>query len=264
MYDNSIVRELEMAKQELVFNGKEVDSEVSGKLKKNTLNNGGTYYISLDNKQLDVATVVQKMCEKTGDNPLSVMKTLGDYQSTVIEYLAKGYAIKVLDLVTVQPTVRGAVENIAEAESKTEVTAKVSALPLLNESVKNLTISKVDMLIVEANIEAIKPHGYTSDTILIGKSIDVSGDKIKISGESDGVYYAKANDDGSIASREDWVKVDASEIYHSTKTELTVLVPRTLEGGKYVLIIESKYLGGGKERKRALLAISAPFTVAAE
>ena len=100
-----------MAKQELVVNGSGFVNEVAGKLKKNTLKNGGAYIISLEKKLLDVSTIVQNMCDETGANPLEVMKILGDYQNCILKHLGKGYSVKVLDLLTVQPSIRGSVDN---------------------------------------------------------------------------------------------------------------------------------------------------------
>ncbi len=250
-----------MAKQELVVSGSGLSNEVSGKIKKNTLKNGGAYIISLEKKLLDVSTLVQNMCDETGANPLEVMKILGDYQNCVLKHLGKGYSVKVLDLVTVQPTIRGSVDNKAEAEAKNEIKAKVTPLPLLDEAMKNLSVSKLEMFVAEAVIDSVKPHGYTGDTIIAGKSIDVTGDKIKIGSDEDGVYYAKTDGMGSIEDRANWVKLDASEIFHSTAKELTALVPSSLESGKYVLIVETSFLGGNKKRKEALFAASAPFNV---
>ena len=247
---------------ELVSYGEGLETEISGKLRKNNFNKGEKYYVSLDKKMVNVKTQLRLIMDKYGIDASDMSRMLEVYQNMVVDLLSKGYSVKILDLVTVSPTVRGSVDSSTAAASQS-VGVKVSSLPKLTKAVEDLTISTIEEASsVSAEISEIEGKGTADGSIVAGKSIRVVGKNLKTGVEGDGVYFVSADENGSInMDRSSWIKAEPFDILTNMPSELIVAVPSTLSAGKYVIIVETRYVNAKSKRKDPLFAQSKIFDV---
>ena len=233
-----------MAKNELSLTGEEIEAEVSAMFKKNYLP-GQDFYVKIDKRFITYKGELQSIQDDKKGVDIGVMNlNLGIYQDKTLSLLSQGYSVKILDLLIISPVVRGSVKSLSEAKAQREFTVKITPLPLLLNSVKNLSIS--DIKIAETKVLISQVHGLEDieGSLVAGKAASVRGVNLKLGAEGSGLYFAPVGDDGKESEdREKWTKVET--VLRNVNTELLVLLPKTLSAGKYIVVVESLYSSKG-------------------
>ena len=250
------------AKRELISYGDGLSSEINGKLRKINFAKDSKFYISLDTKVAPVMTQLRFLKDSQGVDASELSRCLEIYQDGVIRLLQMGYSVKIMDLVLAEPVVRGSVDSAAGVSSKPNFDIKITPLQPLTDAVKELSVSKVDMFEVKAEISKVEGRGTADGSITAGKAVCVSGTRLKLGKEGDGVYFAPATEQGTAsADRSTWTAVNQLDILENMPSELLFTVPDSLSSGEYVLVVETRFISASSARKKALTATSAPFTV---
>ena len=254
-----------MSKNDDFFSlGKGVEAELNGKLRKNNLPNGQQYYLQLDKKVAPLAVQLSYIEEndKSADLP-EMKKQLEIYRNAVLKLLKLGYSVRLLDLVTVTPVVRGSVNSVSEAGAKKDVGVRLQSSDLLNDAVKDIAVANIifeEPKILIENIEDL--FRRESDGIITaGKSIAITGDKLKTGGEGDGIYIIRVDSDGNpLVERDEWTKIASEDILHNMPTKVICTIPAGLIAGYYIIRIESRY-SSKNPRKEAIYGVSKILTV---
>lgn len=233
-----------MAKNELTLTGEEIESAVSAMFKKNYLP-GRDFYVQIDKRFVSYKGELQSIQDdQKGVDIGNLNYNLGIYQDKLLTLLSQGYSVKILDLLIISPVVRGSVKSISEAKSQRVFTVKITPLPLLLDSVKNLSISDIKVAEKKVLISQILGLEDLEGTLVAGKAASVRGDNLKLGAEGSGVYFAPVGDDGKESEdREKWIKVE--KVLRNVNSELLVILPNTLKEGKYIVIIETLYSSKG-------------------
>ncbi len=233
-----------MVKNELTLTGDELESTVSAMFKKNYLS-GKDFYVQIDKRFVSYKDELQSIDDDQKGVNIGILNyNLGIYQEKTLSLLRQGYSVKILDLLIISPVVRGSVKSLSEAKSQREFTVKITPLPLLLDSVKNLSISDVKVAETKILISQVRGLEDLEGALIAGQVASVRGNNLKLGEEGSGLYFAPVGEDGKESEdRSQWTKVE--KVLRNVNTELLVILPKTLSAGKYVIVAESLYSSKG-------------------
>ena len=241
------------------------NGRVSVKLQKNQFAKDGTesFYGKVERFTYSTQNILDAMTDAVPLVDLgTVASVLNAYANTVLKVLATGNAVKFGELGTFYIAGKGTVEN---GNEKPKLAVKFSATQTLKDAVQNVEIASSEYIAPSGEITSVTDvaSGKTDGTLTANGSVLVEGSSLKVGGEDSGIWFAPAGESGNVVSNEtSWTKVESALIYN-LPSKLLFAIPSSLAGGKYKIIVRTRYAGkSGYERKYLVEAISETVEIA--
>lgn len=186
-------------------------------------------------------------------------------QEEMLELLGMGFAVSMLELCVVYPSIKGTVaeKNVSAVK---EIIPRFSASDILKKCVSKVGVDSVIIAETEPLPETIFD---TSDKdgdgkrITVDRMVRVKGNRLKLGGEDSGVYLAPVLDDLSVDTEEgNWLSVPDDSIVKSTMRTLEFYVPNNADVKKqYCIAVKTMSPSGTYVRNQALIGFSEPVSV---
>lgn len=236
-----------------------LDTGLNLKLRKNTLLKDGSLVAKVSNK---TATVKSTLTLIKNDGTITdtslMLHHLEVYQSKLIQLLAQGYDVKLMDLGVVKIKHKGKLKNASDAENTSNFTIGFTPSEITLNSVKELSVDSVSQTDNSPTIETVTDvfRNETDGFITANQVVKLSGTKLKIGNESGKLYFVPQVEVGTAiqnSEKSEWIEVPYSKIFRDKPSELLFFAPENLTSGtKYKIRIETSYLSGGATRTTAL------------
>lgn len=188
-------------------------------------------------------------------------------KARILNELKAGNAVSLLDLGTMYLGIKGsftmdAGNTDASALKGKELTVGFTASEDVQSAVSMLKVGSVSLSLKAPAVNSvINLATKKEDKILsIGKGAELKGNRLKVTGEGCGVWFAPLDSDGNRESDESkWISVPEQNILKNYPKSVIIQVPDTITAGKYQIAIRTCYSGGNSELKLPVTGYS--FTV---
>lgn len=197
------------------------------------LSDGTNYYARVTRNTVTLNNLIASIIEKnTGIDAYMIQHSAALLQQAVLNELKHGNAVNILDLGTLFLTVRGSIKG--DNPSATAIPAfqtRFTPSQTVNEAVSQLVVDKVVTAVSAPVIDSITNlFTKTEDGILTeGKSVRISGNRLKIGTDNSGIYFAPLDDANNVVTDESlWIKVPESLYIRNLPKTLEFFLPDTL------------------------------------
>lgn len=243
------------------------DSQGSGKIKlyANAFANGNGYYGRFERNTIGTNALIARIQKrKAGTNELTLQQTAGFLKEEILEALAHGESVNVLDLGTMYLTLNGKCDGKKiDSGDKQPLVARFTPSQLVQSAVTDIGIKEITIAPVSPEIVSVT-NQFTKDTagnLSAGKTVLVEGLRLKISGENGGIYLCPLGEKNEpVEDESKWISCDA--ITRNTAKNLEFFVPDETPSGKYRILVRTFYTKGGNLTKNAKEAFSEVVMVA--
>lgn len=92
-----------------------------------------------------------------------------------------------------------------------------------------------------------------------GSLVRIKGSRIKLGGEDNALFLCPVKEESdaeSISEENEWTKIDENLIKKNLLNRIDFYIPKAQKGGKYKVLIRTKYSGGSKSSKSVREAMS--------
>lgn len=184
----------------------------------------------------------------------------------ILEQAELGFAVDIMEICKLYIAPISSVKSLTpEAESVTGFEARFAANDGLKEKLKFVTASVTAVVDSAPQISQIEnPVDGSSDGKLRATfGARLRGKKLKVGGESGGIYFIPLEEDGSANQDEtSWIKVPDDFVTKNSSTILEFYLPRTIPTGESYFIAVRTSIRGKSELKSPLTGYSKiPVTV---
>lgn len=244
------------------------DTEGSGSLTlyENHFDKGGKYYARFDRRTVTVDNLIARTQKKDiGVNAITAKHIISLIKAEIIEALQRGESVNLMDLGTFYIAASGTTGNTAETAEVKRLFVKFTSSKETNEAVSKLEISKVMVADASPAIDSVTDlfTALKDGTVTAGKAVRIDGDRLKISGDEGGIFFAECSPDGAYSDDESiWLKVNAETIMRNRSRTLEFFLPENLKSGKsYRIILRTNSRKGSEDKKTFVTAVSDMITV---
>ena len=243
-------------------------SMLSVTLHENRFSKDGSYYATVSRNTVSFKNILSEIAEDNkGLDPFMLQFAAIHLQKKILKMLEQGKAVNVLDLGTLYIGMRCSAKGKSDVPESGNFYIKFTPTSLANEALSKLNVDKVVFVENEPEILSVSSLADNEDKgILIkGSPAVITGDRLKIAGEKAGLFFAPVGTNGKTDSDESsWTKLPEGKLFRNKPKELNFTVPRTLEAGRYSLVIRTQYLSGNGLRKDFVESRSGIITVTEE
>ena len=237
-------------------------SSVHINLTENPFDKDGSFVGKISRKTIGLNELIGGIIKKdTGVNANMIQNAAALLQLEILENLAAGNAVNILNLGVLYAGPTGSVKDLS---SPPKLCAKFTTSPLANGTAAKLSVDRMllsDTSPTIANVSDFYETEPERGVLTKDKMAYVTGDKLKLGGERCGIFFAplEANEQ-PVSDESRWIKV--TRIKQNYNKSLLFYVPLELTAGtKYRLIVRTSLSSGNQVRKAALQGISEPITV---
>lgn len=184
--------------------------------------------------------------------------------------LKTGNAVSVLDMGTLYLAPTGGVSSTNPSTSDIQgFTARFSTAVKFQKELDGLTAANIQITDTNPVITAVvNTHTKKADgTLAATFSGKLTGRKLKLGGETSGLWFAKvtADSDGNeiLVEESEWIQVPADYITRNMPSEISFDLPRTLEEGATYKIILRTSISGSNTLKNRVQSVSPTVTIVA-
>lgn len=237
----------------------QANGRVSVKLVKNQFAKEGeqNFYGRVERFTYSSQNILEEMAEEL---PLidtgTIASVMNAYTKVTARILSKGNASKFGEFGTFYIAGKGTVDS---QTGKPSLTVKFSPSQLLKDAVQNIEISSSEYSEPSGKISSVTDvaSGKTDGTLTSGGTALVEGSGIKTGGEGSGIWLAPLEEGSERISGESlWTKIESVLVYNQPK-KLLFALPKSLESGKFKIVVRTRYAGKGNyERKYLVETIS--------
>ncbi len=221
---------------------------------RNPFKNGRRYYARFDRSTITMEQIIARIQKRElGTNALMVQHITGLIKAEILEALSRGEAVNVLGLGTLYI----AADASAESESTGDVTvagfsAGFTPSALTNSTLKGLAVHKITVADSGPCIVRLFDT-YTEeadDEFPAGTRVRMTGSRLKLGGDTYGLYLCPADSGGAIPDDESqWTAVGGSLLKVNLARRIEFIIPRELAAGAYRILLRTSYAGGAKSLK---------------
>lgn len=216
-------------------------------------------YGSISRKKVTVRTVIAEMA-KYSNLPISkelMFYVAEELSNLMMQKLAKGYSVELLDFGTIYPTMKGSI-NQNDTPSIINKHFNVGFTPSKQAcaAVKNLEVGKILNVSVQHCIFSVHdpcPDLKSRNIIFSGRIGEIKGKGIKLGGATSGLYVVSVTANHayrSLPDRAQWVPI--TNIITNKPSTLMFYAP-DLAPGSYMFIIETSLSTGNKPLKHSVV-----------
>lgn len=234
----------------------------------NPFDRGGKYYAKFDRTTVTIDNLIARIQKKeVGTNAIMAKNMAALFKAEILEALSRGEAVNLLDLGTLYITVNGTVKGeTADTATLPRFQVKFTSSKITNDAVSSLEVKKIIMCDSSPTI-GIMTDLYTNEngsTFTQGKSMRIEGDRLKISGEVGGIFFAPATEkEEPVDDEAQWIKV-SKHIRNAAKMLEFFLPSELVPGTPYCIVLKTNSTKGNKTKKLYSLAYSSPISVVTE
>lgn len=177
------------------------------------------------------------------------------FRDAAAKRLKEGYAVNLIGMGRLTPTVRGGFRENEVSLTKGEQWLSVRFRPadLVNEVLSAIPIDVDGRASTGPRITDVYDPltGIHDDKAVINRPVIVSGKRIRIQGElpANGITLTNVGDDGK--DKPPAIPVPANLVVRNNPSEVEFIVPPTVKAGKYRLTITTQYSSVGRNVKKA-------------
>jgi len=247
---------------------KNSSSILSVTLHENNFTKDGTYYATVSRNTATFKNILSEIAEDNkGMDPFMLQFAAILIQKKILKMLEQGKAVNVLDLGTMYIAMKCNAKGKSDVSESGNFYIKFTPTNLTNEAISSLSVDKIVYADGSPEITAIADlsNAEANGSITKGKPCRITGSRLKLGGETWGIYFAPVDSDGKMNSDESqWTKVNESNLFRNKPTELNFFVPDSLSEGSYRIVLRTSYLGKGTSRKTMLESMSEVISVKSE
>lgn len=205
----------------------------------------------------------------TGLNAYILNFAMDRMKARILAEIKAGNAVSLLDLGTMYLALKGSFTmdgNNTDASALKGKSLTVGFTP--SEDVQN-TVSQLKIGSVSLNLKAPSINTIINlatkqeaKILSIGKGVELNGNRLKITGDNSGLFFAPINSEDKLdADESNWVKVPEENLLKNYPKSLIFQVPVTLLAGKYIIVIRTSYCGGNTTLKSNVTGYSSVVEV---
>jgi len=230
---------------------------------------GGDYYGKVSRYTVDTDNIIAYVAEKNpGVDMYAVRHAAELLKREMLSLIGSGYAVNMLDLGTLFPSVNGSVSGTnPSAADIPEIIMKFTPSREAQEAISRIVVDAVtftDGSPVISSVTDLKTK-KTDGTLSAGYSVRISGHALKLGGSDNGIWFVPLNDDGTVEKDESkWIAVDTSLVSRNDPSTLEFpLYAPIVPGMKYAIAVRTSISKSGTERKTSVTGFSTvPLTLA--
>ena len=248
---------------------KNADSILSVTLRKNQFSTEENSFIGrVTRNTVTLENLIASISEKNaGVSPYMIQHVANLLGDEMLSACQNAKAVDVLGLGTLYISVAGGVSGENPGESSIPG-FKLNFTPSgrAQEAVDSLKVDKVVIADSSPVIDRIINTFNQNEErkLLKGKSVKMTGARLKILGSDSGIWFAPLDADGNVnKDEESWLEVNRETLSCNKPRSLEFYVPDTITSADYCIVIRTRYCSGDKELKAPVTAISKPVTIAA-
>jgi hypothetical protein len=223
----------------------------------------GDYFGKVSRYTVDTDNIIAYVAEKNpGVDMYAVRHSAELLKREMLSLIGSGYAISMLDLGTLFPSVNGPVSGSnPTAADIPGIIMKFTPSHEAQEAVSRIVVDTVtftDGSPVVSEVTDLKTK-KTDGTLSAGYSVRINGRCLKLGGSEYGIWFVPQKDDGTAEADETkWIAVDASLISRNDPSTLEFpLYAPIVSGTKYLLAVRTSISRSGTERKSPVTGFSA-------
>lgn len=248
---------------------KNADSILSVTLHKNQFSTNENSFIGrVTRNTVTLENVIASISEKNeGVSPYMIQHVANLLGNEMMKACENGNAVDVLGIGTMYIGIAGTVTGENPGESSIPG-FKICFTPSAKaqEAVNNLKVDKVVIAdsspIFDRIINTFNQNEERN--LMKGKSVKITGNRLKLSGKDSGIWFAPLEEDGSVSKDESkWTAVSAETISTNKPKTLEFYVPDELAQAEYRIVLKTRYSSGYKELKTLASAVSKTVTIVA-
>lgn len=234
-----------------------VGSSVHIQLQENPFDKDGSFVGKVSRKTVGLNELIGGIIKKdTSVNANIIQNAAALLQLEILENLANGNAINILNLGVLYTGTTGAIKDLS---SPPKLCAKFTTSKLANDAVAKLSINR--MLISDASPIIASVNDFYDDKpekgiLTKGMMAEISGERLKLGGDNAGIFFAtlEANEQ-PVSDESTWIKVTRIKKNYN-KSLLFYVPPQLIAGTKYRIVVRTSLSNGNYTRKTALQGIS--------
>ena len=162
------------------------------------------------------------------------------FKSAILNKLQAGAAVNLFDLGTLYLTAKGSISSESPtAADIPELSVGFTPSTEAKKAVADVEISVVTTSDTSPSIASVLDYatGETSGTITAGGAVSVYGQRLKVAGDSAGVWFVSADDDGNYD--EDGTAYEVTLLAKNMPSELCFALPEELTSGTYYIVVKT-------------------------
>lgn len=242
------------------------DSILSVTLHSSQFSKDGEHYARVSRNTVTLENIIADILEENrGIDPFMIQHAVTLFQQQILKQLSQGKGVNVLDLGTLYIAMKGTIKgDKPSASDLPNFLVRFTPSALTHAAVDNLVVDKIVIADTTPQISMITDlwEGKENQTITLGKSCRISGDRLKLGGDHWSISLLQCDADGNIEDGVAPIVVEPEKVYHNTAKDLQFFVPESLFTDKqYIIKISTMYQNGGSSRKSAVEAYSIPLSV---
>ncbi|MCR4822904.1 MAG: DUF4469 domain-containing protein [Treponema sp.] len=205
----------------------------------------------------------------TGLNAYILNFAMDRMKARILTEIKAGNAVSLLDLGTMYLSIKGSFTMDAGNTDVSALNGKELAVGFTPSEDVVTAVSQLKVGSVSVGLRAPAINSIVNlatkeegNTLTLGKSAGLKGNRLKISGEEGGIFFIPVDSEGSMNSDESsWIQVREDSILQNYPKSLLFQLPDSLtEGSKYVIAVRTNYSGSG-ELKNYVTGYSSPVEV---
>lgn len=206
----------------------------------------------------------------TGLNAYILNFAMDRMKARILAEIKAGNAVSLLGLGTMYLALKGSFtmdgsNTDASALKGKSLTVGFTPSEDIQNTVSQLKIGSVSLNLRAPSINSIVNLATKQETkvLSLGKCAELKGNRLKITGDESGIFFAPVTSESEIDSDEgNWIKVPEENLLKNYPKSLIFQVPGTILAGKYAIVVRTLYCGGNTTRKSHVTGYSSVIEVA--
>ena len=206
----------------------------------------------------------------TGLNAYILNFAMDRMKARILAELKAGNAVSLLDLGTMYLGLKGSFTmdagntDVSALKGK-ELSVGFTPSEDVQNTVSQLKVGSVSLCLKAPAVNTVVNLATKEEgkQLSLGKGAELKGNRLKISGDECGIFFAPLDSSETRESDESkWIQVAGENILKNYPKSLIFQVPSTLTAGKYQIAVRTAYCGGKTELKSPVTGYSSVVEVA--
>ncbi|MCR5290246.1 MAG: DUF4469 domain-containing protein [Treponema sp.] len=228
-----------------INNWTQAEGALNVTLYQNRMGDKGGYYGRVGRRTIGLNTLIGMIAKKRPGISEGIMQvTAGYLQEEILAMIAMGFTVNLLELGTLYLAPNGGIGGKQTKDVPTLVPRFTPSEKLVNQAAA-VVVEKVTVAAVGPQIEKVVDTSNAEgdgSSVTIDKVVRITGTRLKMGGDNNGVYFVPEIADGYLSEDEsDWIKVDPHLVITNLPKKVEFYVPTTVQAGqKYAIAIRTQ------------------------
>jgi hypothetical protein len=221
-----------------------------------------SYVAKVPRNTISMDALVTEITKKNpGIGKFTIYHSAELIKEEIMNQLSTGCAVSVLDLGTMYISVSGKISGTDPSPSDVpEFSVRFTASSKVQNSVSSVVADGIMYADESPSINSVEDflHKQNDGTLKAGTTVRVTGRKLKVGGDSSGIFFVPQGADGKpVADETYWVSVDTSVIPQNLPKSLIFALPRELKAGSsFFVAVRTSISTGSKILKKSMTGFS--------